>query len=139
MAGKRNNQASYLTDNTPSAEISYHARFVFNRNTLVPGSGNTLTLFEGRNAQNGSLFTVQYRINGATTQLRTTMSRTTGGGLTGAWANIRSRKCHPAARLGDGSGDGPAAGSLVSRRMAPRSRRRPATPARCGWRPCCWG
>ena len=89
MAGKRNNQASYLTDNTPSAETSYHARFVLNRNTLVPGNGNVLTLFSGRNAQGAALFTVDYRINGTTPQLRTSMSRSAGGLLTGTWTTCR--------------------------------------------------
>ena len=113
MAGKKNNQASYLTDNTPSVESSYHARFVFNRSTLAPGNGNTLTLFEGRNAQNGSLFTVQYRINGTTPQLRTSMSRSTGGPLTGNWTNLPAGNVTVQLDWVTGPATGPTAGSLV--------------------------
>ncbi|HZC52732.1 MAG TPA: hypothetical protein VE441_09575, partial [Mycobacterium sp.] len=90
MAGGNANEASYRTDTSPSAETGYHARFVFNRNTLTPGTNaNTvLTIFETRTATNGSVFALQYRMNGGTPQLRTVLTRSTGTRVNGAWVNL---------------------------------------------------
>ncbi|HEY3629715.1 MAG TPA: multicopper oxidase domain-containing protein [Jatrophihabitantaceae bacterium] len=91
MPGGNANQASYRTDNSPSAETGYHARFVFNRNSLTPGNNaNTvLTIFEARTPTNGSAaFTVQYRINGGSPQLRTVLTRNTGATVVGNWVNL---------------------------------------------------
>ena len=89
MPGGRTNRASYLTDSSPSAETTYHARFVFNPNTLTPGSNaaTVLTVFDARSG-NGSAFRVQYRINAGTRQIRTVLSRSTGAALTGGWVNL---------------------------------------------------
>jgi hypothetical protein len=91
MPGGNANQASYRTDNSPSAETGYHARFVFNRNSLTPGNNaNTvLTIFEARTPTNGAAaFTVQYRINGGSPQLRTVLTRNTGATVVGNWVNL---------------------------------------------------
>lgn len=88
LPGGRNNRASYLTDRSPVVETSYHARFVFNPNTLKPGTGNVLTLFEGRTAQNRAVFTVAYRINNRQQQVRTVMVRNGFGTVTGTWVNL---------------------------------------------------
>jgi hypothetical protein len=90
LPGGNTNQASYRTDNSPSAETGYHARFVFDRNTLTPGTNaNTvLTIFETRTAANGSVFTVQYRQNGGVPQLRTVLTRNTGATVNGTWVNL---------------------------------------------------
>ena len=91
LPGGLNNRASYLTDRSPVAETTYHAQFTFNANTLKPGVGNVLTLFEGRTAQGRTAFAIQYRINGTTGQLRTVMTRNVGlTRLTGAWFNLPS-------------------------------------------------
>ncbi|WP_157695606.1 multicopper oxidase domain-containing protein [Nakamurella panacisegetis] len=84
LAGGRNNVAGYLTDASPTAETTYHARFAFNRNTLTPGNGNVLTLFDGRSAGNAAVFAVQYRVNGGQSQIRTVLSRA-GGTVNGNW------------------------------------------------------
>ena len=91
MPGKTQNGPSFLTDNSPTADTSYHARFVFNRNTLVAGVQNgarTLTVFQGQTATGQSAFTVEYGLNGTTPALRTVMVRSAGGNLTGAWVNL---------------------------------------------------
>jgi hypothetical protein len=84
-------RTGYLTDNTPTAETTYHARFAFNRNTLSTGTNTAtaLTLFEARSAT-GQVFALQFRMNGAQAQLRTVLNRTTGAALTGAWVNLAS-------------------------------------------------
>jgi FtsP/CotA-like multicopper oxidase with cupredoxin domain len=90
MAGGQLNAASYVTDNSPTAEPGYHARFTFNPNTLTSGTVATtvLTLFEARTSANGQVFTLQFRVSGGVAQLRTVLSRTTGGALVGAWVNV---------------------------------------------------
>jgi hypothetical protein len=86
LPGGRSNAAAYVTDNTPVDETTYHAQFAFSRNNLNAGTG-TLTLFEGRTAT-GQAFTVDYRMNGPTPQVRASMARSTGGNVAGAWANL---------------------------------------------------
>ncbi|MGW6194658.1 multicopper oxidase domain-containing protein [Kribbella sp. NPDC055110] len=82
--------AGYLTDNTPTAETSYHARFVFNRNTLTSGTNATtaLSLLQTRTAANGQVFALEYRFTAGSAQVRTLMDRTAGGTLTGAWFTL---------------------------------------------------
>jgi hypothetical protein len=72
---------NYVTDTTPSAEQTYHARFAFNRNTLTAGT-NGMTIFEGRSTT-AQLFAVQFRMNGTQAQLRTVRA-----GLNGNWVNL---------------------------------------------------
>ena len=83
-------RTAYLTDNSPTAETGYHARFAFNANTLTSGATATtaLTVFETRTAGNGQVFAVQYRLNAGTRQVRTVLSRSAGGALTGAWGTL---------------------------------------------------
>jgi hypothetical protein len=76
----------YLTDTTPAAETSYHARFVFNRNTLASGSTNALTLLQGRNAT-AQVFALQYRLTSGVPQVRIVQNRNTGSGTSG-WVNL---------------------------------------------------
>jgi FtsP/CotA-like multicopper oxidase with cupredoxin domain len=78
--------AGYLTDNTPAAETSYHARFVFNRNDLVSGT-NALSLLQGRTA-GGQAFALDYRLTGTTPQVRMLMGRNTGAALVGTWVTL---------------------------------------------------
>ena len=90
LPGGNANQASYRTDDSPSAELGYHARFVFDRNTLTPGTNaNTvLTIFETRTAANAMVFRIQYRLNGGVPQLRTVLTRNTGATVNGNWVNL---------------------------------------------------
>ncbi|GAA1133414.1 hypothetical protein GCM10009630_34480 [Kribbella jejuensis] len=82
--------AGYLTDNTPAAETSYHARFVFNRNTLTSGTNaNTaLSLLQTRTAANGQVFSLEYRYASGSAQVRTVLDRSGAGALTGAWVTL---------------------------------------------------
>ncbi len=80
----------YLTDNTPTAETSYHARFVFNRNTLTSGTNaNTaLALLQGRTGTNGQVYALEYRFNAGSAQVRTVFDRSGTTALTGAWVTL---------------------------------------------------
>ncbi|MEO6145342.1 MAG: multicopper oxidase domain-containing protein [Dermatophilaceae bacterium] len=85
LPGGAANQLSYVTDNTPTAEPTYHASFAFNANSLVTTS--VLNLFEARTAT-AAVFTVQFRRNGTNNQIRTVMSRSGAGALNSTWFNL---------------------------------------------------
>lgn len=81
----------YVTDNSPVAETGYHARFSFSPNTFTSGTAAAVTLFDARTANNGgggSVFSVEYRKNAGTSQVRATVIRSTGGNVTSAWQNL---------------------------------------------------
>lgn len=85
MVATGSGTAAYVTDNTPSAETTYHAQFSFNANTLSSGTSTTawLTVFEGRTAT-GQAFAVQYQrvATSGAGQLRVVMTRTQGPATT---------------------------------------------------------
>ncbi|MDQ2749452.1 MAG: multicopper oxidase domain-containing protein [Actinomycetota bacterium] len=82
------NGARYLTDSTPTAETGYHVRFAFNPNTLVSGTAAAVTLFDARTAGNGAVFTLDYRVTASGRQVRTVLSRSGAGAVTGAWVTL---------------------------------------------------
>jgi hypothetical protein len=62
--------AAYVTDTTPAALISYHARFGFDGRGLVT-SGKVIDLLAGLNARSGSVLGLEYRRDaGGSAQLR---------------------------------------------------------------------
>jgi hypothetical protein len=78
----------FVTDDTPLAETGYHATFQFSPNTFTSGTAAAVTVLDARSAT-GSVFTVNYRRNGGTSQVRVVMSRSGGAGnLTSAWQNL---------------------------------------------------
>lgn len=106
--------AGYLTDNTPAAETSYHARFVFNRNTLTSGTNaNTaLSLLQARTSANGQVLALEYRFTAGSAQVRTLMDRSTGGTLTGAWITLTPGTHTLQVDWASGPATGGSAGSL---------------------------
>ena len=76
--------ARYVTDLTPSLETSYHARFYFNPNGVLPNGANNsgfVTIFSGLNATNSNVFQVQFRrliAGGGTYQVRLGILRAGG-------------------------------------------------------------
>jgi len=90
LAGNGTNANRYVTDLSPTAETSYHASFAFNANTLTTNANaNTaLTLFEARTATAQVLAVQFHRTSTGVNQIRTVMSRSAGGALTGAWVNL---------------------------------------------------
>lgn len=90
LPGGTGNRASYVTDNSPTGETGYHARFGFNANTLTSGSvaSSVLTLFEGRSATNAQVAAVEFRRSGGTPQVRAVMARSGATTLVGTWVNL---------------------------------------------------
>jgi hypothetical protein len=89
-ANPASSRTAFVTDNTPSAELTYHARFAFRANTLaISATGlNAATLFEGRSATGAQAFTLQYRGSGTTAQVRAVLIRPGLTAVTGAWVTI---------------------------------------------------
>ncbi|MDQ1485531.1 MAG: hypothetical protein QOJ62_1224, partial [Actinomycetota bacterium] len=92
LLGTNQNVASYVTDTTPAAEATYHAKFSFDPNTLTSGTNPTtavLTILQAQTATAGQVFAVQYRVSGALKQVRTVMSRSGTTAVTnGAWVTL---------------------------------------------------
>ena len=82
IAGARPASA-YLTDNSPVAEATYHARFSFDPNTSRPGGGSKgIIILGGYTADNGggsNAFRRQVPPNGHARQVRLTVARSGGG------------------------------------------------------------
>ena len=88
--------AGYVTDNTPVAEPSYHARFYFNPHGALPGTGQIQTIFAGLNGANAPAFQVQYQrltSGGGTYQVRLSVQRTGGATNTG-WFTVTNNAAH---------------------------------------------
>ena len=72
------NTPSYVTDNTPANESSYHARFYFDPNSTI-SSGSAHDILAGRNTAGATILRVQYRrTNGGLYQIRAGALRSTG-------------------------------------------------------------
>ena len=116
LSGGTSNAPGYVTDRSPAAETTYHARFAFNPNTMTAGTNpNTaLTIFDGLTSNTtGSVFALQMGRAGTTNQLRTTMTRSAGGLLTGSWVPLSPGAHTVQIDWVAGPATGAAAGSLV--------------------------
>jgi RHS repeat-associated protein len=51
----------YVEDDNPSAETVYHARFYFNPNSISASTGDSLAIFQGRDASGNVVFQVRIR------------------------------------------------------------------------------
>ncbi len=89
LTGGTANQASYVTDTSPTGETGYHASFAFNANTLTSGTTSAvLTLFQARTATGGQVFAIQFHRTAGVAQIRVQLSRTGAGNLTGPWVTL---------------------------------------------------
>jgi FtsP/CotA-like multicopper oxidase with cupredoxin domain len=84
----------FVTDTTPSAEPTYHARFWLDPNDTGTGggtTGNVWDVFTGLNGAGTTLFRVQYRRNGGvagTYQVRGQVTTSTGGTVSTPFVTI---------------------------------------------------
>jgi FtsP/CotA-like multicopper oxidase with cupredoxin domain len=115
LPGNATNSAKFVRDTTPAVEPTYHAQFAFNPNTLTSGTNPAtavITIFDARTAANAAVFTVQYRVSAGSKQVRTVMTRNTGGTLTGAWVTLSSGAHTLKVDWAAGPATGATAGSL---------------------------
>ena len=86
----------FVTDDTPDAEISYHARFYFNPNSALSSNNQPITLLDGQDAGSNSIFRVEYRrrnAQGGTYQVRGVV-QTAGGEENTGWVNINDNSAN---------------------------------------------
>jgi hypothetical protein len=85
--------SGYVQDNTPTADTTYHARFYFNPNGYTTGNGGNptaVTIFNGLNSANATIFQVQYRRStGTGYQVRLSVIRA-GGTTNTNWYTINN-------------------------------------------------
>jgi hypothetical protein len=76
--------ATYVTDQSPNNEASYHARFYFNTTAATTTGNSQHTIFSGFTATNGLLYQVQFRHKngGSKWEFRATFSRPNGEATT---------------------------------------------------------
>ncbi len=95
-AGITGGTASFVSDGTPDAETSYHARFYFNPNSALSNNNQAITLLEGQDAGSGSIFRVEYRrrnAQGGSYQVRGVVL-TAGGEEATAWVDINNNSAN---------------------------------------------
>jgi hypothetical protein len=88
--------AGFVTDATPDAETSYHARFYFNPNSAVSSNNGLITILDGQDAGSNSIFRVEYRrrnAQGGSYQVRGVVL-TAGGEQTTGWVNINNNSAN---------------------------------------------
>lgn len=88
--------AGYVTDGTPDAESTYHARFYFNPNSTLGQNNAEITLLDGQDAGATSIFRVEYRrrnAQGGTYEVRGVVV-TAGGDQPTNWVAINNNSAN---------------------------------------------
>ena len=84
---------SYVTDNTPSLDAEYHARFYFNPNGAVLAN-RVATIFAGYSGNNGGgtqVFRIEARLNAGQYQVRIGIARSNGSSpVFSGWTNVNN-------------------------------------------------
>jgi hypothetical protein len=78
----------YVADATPSAAISYHARFRFDPNSVVITSGKTHDVFHGLNRSGTAVITVQVRAATGGYQVRVGSLLRSGSTTYSSWSSM---------------------------------------------------
>jgi hypothetical protein len=94
MAGV--DSAGFVTDLTPIAESSYHARFYLNPNGVLTGNNQAYTIFAGQDSTGTTIFRVQFRRQnaaGGTYQVRAS-ALSAGAFINTNWFTINNNSAH---------------------------------------------
>ena len=83
-----NTSPIYVTDQSPNAETSYHARFYFSPNGMIPKGTGVQDIFAGYTSNGTSIFKVQFRRSSSSYQIRGLIVNNSGGSLTTNWYTI---------------------------------------------------
>jgi hypothetical protein len=79
---------AYLVDSTPTNDSGYHLQFQFRPDTLATGTG-TVNIATGLSTTGQTLFVVQYRKSGSSSQVRLGVRRSTGAmAYTTTWTTV---------------------------------------------------
>ena len=88
-------QPIYVSDQSPNAEASYHARFYFSPDGVTLGNNsNSQDILVGRSAAGAIVFRVQFRRSSGSYQVRGMLLTNTGSSQNTNWYTI-SNASHP--------------------------------------------
>ncbi|HEY6072840.1 MAG TPA: metallophosphoesterase [Anaerolineales bacterium] len=82
------NNSLFVTDDTPSSESRYRARFYFDPNTIKMSSGNAFFLFNGFKGSSTTVFRIEFGMGTSGYQVRARVLNDAGSWINSAWINI---------------------------------------------------
>lgn len=82
------NNAIYVTDDRPSAETRYRARFYFHPNSIAMTNGDTHYLFYGYHGASTVVLRIQFRRSSGAYQLRAALRNDSSSWTTSSWFTI---------------------------------------------------
>jgi hypothetical protein len=82
------NNAIYVTNDTPNAEPRYRARFYLDPNSIVMANGNAHYIFYGYTGASTIVLRVELRFFGGNYQIRAALRNDGAGWITGSWLTI---------------------------------------------------
>jgi uncharacterized protein YjiK len=85
------NNAVYVTDDTPNAEPRYRARFYFDPDSIAMASNNTHFIFRGYSGTSTSVLRVQFRFSSGHYQLRAALRDDGSTWMDTSWFTISNR------------------------------------------------
>ncbi len=80
--------AMYVTDETPTSEKSYHARFYFDPNSITMKNGDEFTLFYGYSGKSTQALRLEMQSSSGKYQLRASIKDDGSSWKTGSWYTI---------------------------------------------------
>jgi len=82
------NNAIYVTDNTPNAEPRYRVRFYFDPNSIVMADKDAFYLLYGYSGTSTGVLRVEFRTFKGSYQLRAALRNDGNGWTNSSWANV---------------------------------------------------
>jgi len=82
------NNAIYVTDDSPSAETRYRARFYFDPNTIVMKNNDNHYLFQGYSGTSAAVIRVQLRYSNGNYQIRAALRNDSSTWTSSSWFSI---------------------------------------------------
>jgi hypothetical protein len=82
------NNAIFVTDNSPTNEAQYRARFYFDPNTITMGKNDAHFIFQGLNATGTVVLQVELRKNGNNYQISASLVNNSTGLTNSGWFSI---------------------------------------------------
>jgi hypothetical protein len=83
-----NSNSIFVSDDTPSAEPRYRARFYFDPNSITMANGDNFVLFKAYAGTNTAVVRVEFRQSSGSYQLRAALLNNSAGWVTSSWFTI---------------------------------------------------
>ena len=82
------NNAIYVTDDSPNSETRYRARFYFDPNSIAMSSGDNYYLFYGYSGSSTTVLRIEFRRSSGVYQLRSSLNNDAGSWTSTSWFTI---------------------------------------------------